>query len=309
MSNLQTDIRDDATIERGVGTVSSSEHLLHTHISWGAVFAGVVIALGTTLLLNLLGLGIGISTVTPSNNDNPGAGTLSMAAGIWYVVASLIAAFAGGYSAARLSGRATSSTGGWHGLTTFAVTTMIVLYLLTTAIGSLIGGAFSTVTGAIGSVGSTAAAAGSNLSNITGINDPFGSIAEQFNLNGSNGAAAKDSIVSYVRGTLSGDQNQAAQAKDKAVQALAQAQNIPVADARAKIDQYMQQSQQTIADAKRKALDVADSTAKVVSRGSLLGFLALVLGAVAAWMGGRSGGIAPRFVPRDGRTAYARATA
>ena len=197
--------------------------------------------------------------------------------------------------------------GGWHGLTTFAVTTMIILYLLTTAIGSLIGGAFSTVTGAIGSVSSAAANAAPNLSSLTGTADPFSSIASQFNLNGANSAAVKDSIVTYVKATISGDQNQAAQAKEKAVQALAQAQNIPVADARTKIDQYQQQYQQTMADTKRKAIEIADTTAKVVSRGSLFGFLALVLGAIAAWFGGRSGGIAPRFMPREDRTAYTRA--
>ena len=38
---------------------------------------------------------------------------------------------------------------------------------------------------------------------------------------------------------------------------------------------------------------VADMAATVVSRGALFGFLALVLGALAGWFGGRSGEVKP----------------
>jgi hypothetical protein len=45
--------------------------------------------------------------------------------------------------------------------------------------------------------------------------------------------------------------------------------------------------------AKQRAIETAQTTAKVVSRGALLGVFALVLGAVAAWLGGRSGTVIP----------------
>jgi hypothetical protein len=75
--------------------------------------------------------------------DNPAASTFSVASGIWYVVSGLIAAFAGGYIAARMSGKTEATTGALHGLTTWASTTLLVLYLLSTAVGSIVGGTFS----------------------------------------------------------------------------------------------------------------------------------------------------------------------
>jgi len=39
-------------------------------ISWGAIFAGAVVAVVLGLLLNLLGLGIGLSTFEVGNGDD-----------------------------------------------------------------------------------------------------------------------------------------------------------------------------------------------------------------------------------------------
>ncbi len=282
----------------GVTPAEDARTILINNVSWGAIFAGAVIALMTLLLLNMLGLGLGVSSVTPSGGDNPDASTLSLAAGAWYVVSSLLAAFVGGYTAARLSGRAKGSTGAWHGLTTWAVTTLVVVYLLTTAVGSLIGGAFSTVTGAIGGVGhaagTAASAAGPNLAG----SDPFSAVANQLGPSGSDVGAAKSSALDAIKGAVTGNQAQADQAKETAVQALAKQQNIPVDDARAKVNQAQQQYQQTLADAKQKALQAADATATVVSRGALFGFVALVLGALAGWFGGRFGAVDPTVTER-----------
>src|SRR5512144_2250123 len=73
-------------------------------ISWGAVFAGIVIVMVLQLLLSLLGIGIGLTTVDPASGQTPGARTLGTSAAIWWVVINLIAVFAGGWVAARLAG-------------------------------------------------------------------------------------------------------------------------------------------------------------------------------------------------------------
>jgi len=61
---------------------------------------------------------------------------------------------------------------------------------------------------------------------------------------------------------LSGDQSQIQQAKDKAADALAKAQNIPIDDARKQVDQYEQQYRQTVDAAKKQATEAADTAAK-----------------------------------------------
>jgi hypothetical protein len=127
--------------------------ILINQISWGAVLAGVAVALAAQLVLNLLGVGIGLATVDTSGGNNPDPRTFSIGAGAWWAVSGIIAASIGGYAAGRLSGRPKESTAGWHGLIAWAGTTLVVFYLLSTALGTVIGGAFSAVSSAVGGVG------------------------------------------------------------------------------------------------------------------------------------------------------------
>src|SRR5438270_2083707 len=105
-------------------------------ISWGAVFAGAIIALATQLVLTLIGVAIGLATLSPATGESPSGNALGAGAGIWLVVSSLISLFLGGYIAGRLGG----TFNGWlHGLATWATVTMLTILLLTTAAGGLIG--------------------------------------------------------------------------------------------------------------------------------------------------------------------------
>ena len=70
--------------------------IMINQISWGAVLAGVVVALVTQLVLNMLGIGIGAATLDPVARDNPSAMSFSIGAGIWFAVAGILAALAGG---------------------------------------------------------------------------------------------------------------------------------------------------------------------------------------------------------------------
>ena len=107
-------------------------------ISWGAVFAGAIIALATQIVLALIGMAIGLATLNPGTGDSPSGTALGTGAAIWLVVSSLISLFIGGYIAARLAGR----FNGWlHGLITWGTLTLLTLMLLTTAAGQLIGAA------------------------------------------------------------------------------------------------------------------------------------------------------------------------
>jgi len=47
--------------------------ILINRVSWGAIFAGVVIALVTQLILNLIGIAVGAATFDPASSTNPSA--------------------------------------------------------------------------------------------------------------------------------------------------------------------------------------------------------------------------------------------
>jgi len=148
--------------------------ILINEVSWSAVLAGIVIALTAQLLLNLLGVGIGLSTVDPLQGNNPDPKTFSIGAGVWWAVSGIVAALIGGYAAGRLSGRPKESTTGWHGLIAWAGTTLVVFYLLSTAVGAVVGGAFSAVSSAMGGVGQIASTAAQTAAPaVASGNNPF----------------------------------------------------------------------------------------------------------------------------------------
>lgn len=128
-------------------------------ISWGAVFAGVLIALVVQMLLSLLGLAIGLGTIDPMTENNPFTG-LATGALIWWVVSMLISLFIGGVASGRLSGILTSFDRAIHGFLTFSVYALVSFYLLTTAVGGIISGVGSIV-------GQTLSLAGKGISAIT----------------------------------------------------------------------------------------------------------------------------------------------
>jgi hypothetical protein len=270
--------------------------VLINQISWGAVFAGVVVALVVQLILNLLGVGIGASALDPGNGDNPSAKDFGIGAAAWWTVAGIIAAFIGGHVAGRLAGKPRESTTAWHGLVSWAMTTLVVFYLLSTALGGLIGGAFRTVSGAVNGVaqvaGGAAQAAAPALDRVT---DPFASIEQALRTatGGNDPGALRDAAVSAMRAVTTGDPAQAQEARERAAEAIAKAQNIPIEEARTQVQGYEQQYRQRLDQAKQQATEVADVTVDTVSRGALFAAIALILGALAAWFGGRSAKVQP----------------
>jgi hypothetical protein len=276
--------------------------VLLNRISWGAVLAGVVVGLVVQLILNMIGLGIGAATFHPMTGDNPDASTFSMGAAIWWTVSGIIAAFAGGLTAGRCAGKPKESTAGWHGLTAWALTTLVVFYLVTTTVGGMIGGVFSTIGSAAGGLGHTAAtAAQAAAPALAQANNPVARIEQSVRdaTGGNDPAALRDAAVSAVRAVVTGNPDQAQQARERAAEAVSKAQNISIEDARKQVQQYEEQYRQAVDQAKQQAAKAADAAASAVSKGSLIGAIALVLGAIAGWFGGRAGRIYPTLTSAD----------
>lgn len=260
-------------------------------VSWGAVFAGVAIALAVHFLLNLLGVGIGAAVLDPATTDNPAASTFSIGGGIWFVVAGIIASFLGGYVASRLSGRPGNSTGGYHGLTSWAFTTLVVLYLLTTSVGALIGGAFNGLTSIVSGVGQTAATAVTAAAPaLADSANPMAGIEQQIrSTTGNDPQALQSAAVASVQALVTGNEATAEDARNRAAEAVARAQSIPVDQARTQVEQYEKTYRENVEAAKQQAIEAAQAATAAVSAGAILGFIALALGAIAAWFGGSYG--------------------
>ena len=107
-------------------------------IRWGAVLAGVAVGISVQLVLTLLGIATGLSMTDVSQGEGVGTGPL-----VWAGFSMLIAAFVGGYVAARMSGLKRKADGILHGAVSWAVTTILFAVLASSVGGTLMSGVFN----------------------------------------------------------------------------------------------------------------------------------------------------------------------
>lgn len=148
---------------------TSSTNHIHRRISWAAVFGGVILVVAVQLLLSLLGAGIGLGTVNVNAGTTPDASSIGLGAGLWWLVSSIVALAFGGYIAAWLAGIELRWDGLLHGLITWGIATLLTVYLLSSAIGGIVGGGASALGGLASAAGSGIKSAAQPVADATGI--------------------------------------------------------------------------------------------------------------------------------------------
>jgi hypothetical protein len=270
---------------------SSFEDDHHTgmlnRVRWGAIIAGVAAALITQLLLNMLGVGIGAAALDIGRGADNSGTAFSIGAGIWWVLSGIIAAAVGGLTAGRLAGAAHKGTASWHGLVTWCVTTLAVVYLLSSAVGGILGGAFNVLGSVASGAGKAAASTASGVASVTD-GDAIGRQAKQL-VDPNAAQTVQEDVTSYLKASITGDKAEASAAKARAVDGLARTANVTPAEAQARIDRAEASARQQYQVAKDKATQAADTARSGVATASILGFFALLLGAVASWFAGAAG--------------------
>lgn len=274
-----------STYERTESTLPAPAAL--RRISWGAILAGVAVALSIQLLLNLLGIGIGASTIDIRQGNTPGSG-LAVGAGIWFAVSALIALWFGGWAAGRLAGVPNSKDGMLHGFTTWSITSIVTIVLLSSAAGGLIGGSASLLGKTASLTGQGAQSAAPTLttmvSQATGVTPS--DVKQQA------GDVTTDPRFHAFATEIMTQGNVTPEARSNLVSLVSDKQGVTPEKANAEVANWEQKIQQ----AKSMAVTAADKTASGVSKTALWSFAALLLGAIAATVGGMAG--SPKFSPR-----------
>lgn len=263
---------------------STSVPIKTRRISWGAIFAGVAIALSIQLLLNLLGLGIGASTINVRQGDTPGSG-LAVGAGVWFAVSALLSLFAGGWAAGRLAGVPNREDGLLHGFTTWSVTTIATICLLSSAVGGLIGGSASL----LGKVGSLSGQGASSIApGVTDLVSQATGVTPADVKQQAGDLVSDPRFQTFVSQSVSqGDVTP--EARQNLITLVSQKQNVSPEQANQEVSGWQQKLGQAKEQAKTTAANAADSAAAGVSRAGLWSFVALLLGAIAASIGGAIG--------------------
>ncbi|MDR5883512.1 hypothetical protein [Caballeronia sp. LZ032] len=135
-------------------------------LSWGSIIAGVILSMIVYLIMSVLGTAIGASLLSPMAKPDPLHG-FGFGSGVWVIVTTVLAVFVGSYYA----GRCAPVLGWLHGLLSWAVMTLFVVYGMT----SLITGAMSTA----GSVAATTAQVSATAANQSGTTPSIVDTAKQ----------------------------------------------------------------------------------------------------------------------------------
>jgi hypothetical protein len=277
---------------------------LPSRVSWGAVFAGAVVALTIGLMLNSLGAGVGAITVDATARATPSASTFGIGAAIWLLISNLIGLAVGGYVAARLSGTSDNTDGTLHGLAVWGTSFLISAVLL----GNLVLGAASTATtGATNLLGGAAQGAGSAVS---AVGQQAANRADTGTLQ-----SATQGVVNRVQGALSGtggdptamssDQRKAEistlatrrvtdgqlsqQDRDRLNQLVATEYRISPQEAQQRVQQAEQQAAQAARQAEETARRAADAAATGGATAAFAIFGTMLLGAISSIIGARRG--------------------
>lgn len=260
-----------------------------SRMSWQAVFAGVTIAIAIQIVLGLLGTGIGMSLVDPVAGTTPSASGLGIGAGIWWVLSTIIALAAGSYAAARIAGLVEAFDGLVHGLVIWGVTLIITLYLLTSAVGSIIGGTFRTIGGVASAAGTSIGATAPTVAKAAGIDvedqasayldaapaDPALMTPQE-----AQKEVAKQ-LPALARGGADGRDAEA-----RIVDIVAAQRKIPRPEAQAQVTRAKQQFVAAKEATVETAKNAADAGAGAAAGTSFTAFAALLLGAGAAGFAG-----------------------
>jgi hypothetical protein len=265
-------------------------------MSWGAVLAGAAVALSVQLLLSLLGLGIGLATVDPATGDTPDAASFGIATGVFYAIVTLLSLFAGGWVAGRLAGMPVRTDGLLHGLVTWSVAMLLLLYVVTTSVGAVLSGTLGMVGNALQAAGQgVQAAAGAAAESDFG-EEAMNTIeqqAQQLLGQAQQATGAQDTsdlldqVMAIAQGGLSDQEQQ--QILDQIVEQT----GVTREEAEAQLQQLETQYEEAKVAAEEQAREVAQATSEAISQGAFWSFVALLCGAIAAAVGGLVG------TPRD----------
>jgi hypothetical protein len=278
-------------VETTTTAVDGGSHI-HRRISWAAIFGGVIMIIVTQLLLSMLGAGIGLGTINVNAGGTPNASSFGIGAGNWWVISSIIALCFGGYVAAWFAGIEARFDGVLHGLVAWGIATILVLYLLTSAVGSIIGGGFSALGSVTSAAGSGVKEAAQPLVQSAGVSPDMIQQQAQAYLQPTDPdpttMSPQDAQKEVARNLMTyakGDPDAEA-AKQQIIRIMAAQMHISQDEATKRFNDAQAKLQQQKDQAAQAAKNAADASASAASTTSFAAFADLLLGAIAAAVGG-----------------------
>ena len=289
-------------------------------VSWGAIAAGAAAAASLSLILLILGVGLGLSSMSPWAREGVRATTFGVTTILWLTLTQLLASAMGGYLAGRLRTK-------WvevhtdevyfrdtaHGFLAWAVASLTTAALLTSVIGSILGGGVQAGASVVGDVASTSAVAGVAASARTPqVNDggPMGYFVDSLfrhdasasvavsggnpsvgNSEANEQSSAQD-VAEVNRIFMNVSRSQALPPEDVAYvsQIVARRTGLSQQDAQKRVADTYARAQAKFHDAEMTARDAADKARKASAYSAIWLFVSLLSGAFVASLAATFGG-------------------
>jgi hypothetical protein len=313
---------EDLARTRGLrGNLADNSRSLNSAVSWGAIVAGAAAAASLSLILLILGVGLGLSSVSPWARDGVSATSFGVSTIVWLTLTQLLASAMGGYLAGRLRTKWTEvhtdevyfrDTA--HGFLAWAVASLATAALLTSVIGSILGGGVQAGASMVGGVANTAGSAvggAAATSRMTqgGDGGPMGYFIDSLFRRDAAAtpiAGAADSVagmdavertsgkdaaeVSRIFMNLSRSELLPPEDVRYVGQIVAQRTGLSQQDAEKRVADVYAKAQAKVRDAEVAAREAADKARKASAYSALWLFVSLLIGAFVASLAATSGG-------------------
>jgi hypothetical protein len=284
---------------------------MRSAVSWGAVFAGAAGAAALSLILLLLGTGLGLSSVSPWAAEGIDATTFGVSSILWITFMQLAASAMGGYLAGRLRTKWTAVHSDEvyfrdtaHGFLAWAIATLGTAALLTSVVGSIVGGgvqagatvaanATSAAVGGAAAAGSDSAELGTGDSMSYFVDSLFRADAGADGRREPPPEETAASLAEVTRIFANGVRTGSLPNEDVRYvgQVVAQRTDLSQQQAEQRVREAFARLQTTLDEAETAAREAADAAREASAYAALWLFISLLIGAfVASWMatfGGR----------------------
>ncbi len=277
------------------------EHLPRGRSSWGAILAGVVVALVVMLVLEVLMLWLGFSAIDPAQEANPFDG-IGTGAAIAYLVSMAIALFLGGLATGRLANRVNGSDVFWHGFLTWGVFTLASLWFAFTAAGALISGTLGVVGQAAGAVGGGIAAIAPDLAQTQE------ALQDQVALSDDvldeldplwTDPAARSQFSQAIADVFEGGNATVSDAdRQDLIAVVADNTELSEAEAEARVDAWIdryEEAQASLVELEDDIRVAGEEATDALASASMWAFFGLLVGALITWLGARAGAPSSRM--------------
>lgn len=266
-------------------------------LSWRAIIAGAIAAIAIHLLLTTLGFAIGMDLIPES-----GAQSLAIGAGLWWLISGSIALFCGGWIAGHTNRSIERKDAMLQGFLQWGVVTGISALLVTSALGSLLGGALQ-LTGQIGqAAGATVQAVIPQNVTLPGSQQvPWQRVERQIKqlIDSYAPQSVEDGNVQFVnlaRTFLTSSESERQERREELLATLRQDLGITEAESQQliqELEQTWQRTQQEISQVwqqtQETVVEAAGTTAETTSTAAWWTFASLLLGAILGTVGGAVG--------------------